>query len=209
MYSKLFTLSDLFNNKDLKGVLPQLNIKTNSNGYSSVSFKNNYLDEILMYAKIGAMPYMKNITMGWDYSVGGDAFYVKGEIRKYSTLQNAYEGVLTTLQNASSSISLLASYGDTITDVFKKIRKSDRYRFGDKTEPKLYLRINSLDEIKFMTKEKKDALIKNVIENIYFSDDFKEYREPSMEKECFIVNKRNAIRNYDSLKRNFDRKVRY
>lgn len=208
MYSKLFTLTDLFKNNELKGYLPQLSVKTNSRGYSTINFKNNYIDEILMYAKMGAMPHMKNITMGWDYSVGGEAFYVKGEIRKHATIQTAYEGVLTTLRNASGSISLLASYGDTIVDVMKKIRKSNEFK-ANGYEPKLYLRITSLEEIKSMGNREREALLKNIVENIYFSDDFKPYREPTMERHSFIVNNRNVLMGYDVLKRKFDRKVRY
>jgi hypothetical protein len=90
----------------------------------------------------------------------------------------------------------------------QKIYRSDRYKL-DNAEPKLYLRINSLNEIKFMNKQQKEALLKNVVENIYFSDDFKQFREPSMERHSFIVNNRNVVRGYDSLKRDFDRKVRY
>lgn len=208
MYNKLFTLSDLFNNKELKGVLPQISItEKTAEGYQYThsyrvrGFKS-VEDEIKMYAKIGAMPYMKNIKTT-------DEIVVSGTLRKNATIQLAYSSVLSTLQGASASLSLLGSYGDVITDIFKKIRKSSRFRKGDKTEPKLYLRINSINEIKYMTEKQKKALINNVVENIYFSDDFKEYREPSMEKESFIVNNRNTLRGYDGLKRDFDRKVRY
>ena len=90
----------------------------------------------------------------------------------------------------------------------KKIRKSDRYKIT-KQEPKLYLRINSINDIKTMNEQQKRALINNIVENIYFSDDFKEFREPSMERHSFIVNNRNVLRGYDNLKRDFDRKVRY
>lgn len=49
--------------------------------------------------------------------------------------------------------------------------------------------------------------MKDVMENIYFSDDFKKVREPRMEKGNFIYNARNELRDYASLKRAFDRKV--
>lgn len=211
MYNKLFTLSDLFHNEELKGYLPQVYITNRKNGYTDVKFKHtrygefNYVDEIITITKIGAMPYMKKPTI----SMSADGIVCSGEIRKNSTIQQAYEGVLYALQANATSIGFIGSYNTEITDVMKKIRRSDRYKNGDLSEPKLYLRINSLNEIKYMTQKEKEALLKNVVENIYFSDDFKQYREPSMERHSFIVNNRNVLRGYDSLKREFDRKVRY
>lgn len=202
MYNKLFTLSDLFYNQDLKGVLPQAKISTSKKGYTSVSFKYD-IDEIIMYCKIGGMPYMKNIEFSFP-----NELIMTGELRKHATIQQAYDGVLSTLKGASGSLTLLGSYRKEIQDVMRNIRKSDRYKI-DKSEPKLYLRITSLNEIKYMNDKQKQALINNIVENIYFSDDFREYREPSMERHSFIVNNRNVLRGYDSLKRDFDRKVRY
>ena len=202
MYNKLFTLSDLFHNQDLKGVLPQAKISTSKKGYTSVSFKYD-IDEIIMYCRIGGMPYMKNIGFSFP-----NELIMTGELRKHATIQQAYDGVLSTLKGASGSLTLLGSYRNEIQDVMRNIRKSDRYKI-DKSEPKLYLRITSLNEIKYMNDKQKQALINNIVENIYFSDDFKEYREPSMERHSFIVNNRNVLRGYDSLKRDFDRKVRY
>ena len=207
MYNKLFTLSDLFNNKDLRSYIPQIAITTRGKeGFQAKSYRvkgfHSVEQEIMMYSKLGALPYMKNIKVT-------NEIVVSGTLRKHATIQQAYEGVLSNLKGASASLSLLGSYADTITDIFKKIRKSDRYKMGDLTEPKLYLRINSLEEIKFMNRKQKEALLKNVVENIYFSDDFKQYREPSMERTSFITNNRNVVRGYDSLKRDFDRKVRY
>ena len=202
MYNKLFTLSDLFYNQDLKGVLPQAKISTSKKGYTSVSFKYD-IDEIIMYCRIGGMPYMKNIEFSFP-----NELIMTGELRKHATIQQAYDGVLSTLKGASGSLTLLGSYRKEIQDVMRNIRKSDRYKI-DKSEPKLYLRITSLNEIKYMNDKQKQALINNIVENIYFSDDFKEYREPSMERHSFIVNNRNVLRGYDSLKRDFDRKVRY
>lgn len=211
MYKQLFTLSDLFNNKDLKGYLPQIEFKEytkNDKIYSSSKGFNYLFDEIVMYARIGAMPYMSNVKITRS-TTSNDGFYVDGKLRKNATLQLAYDSVLSTLQGASGSLTLLGSYGDTIEGMMREIRKTSKYRMGDKSEPKLWLRINSLQEIKSMNKQQKDALLKNIIENIYFSDDFKPYREPSLERHSFIVNNRNVLMGYDALKRNFDRKVRY
>jgi hypothetical protein len=202
MYNKLFTLSDLFHNQELKGVLPQMNITTRKNGQVMAHFKYD-ADEIIMLCRMGAMPFMKNIKI--DFS---EPMIVSGELRKNATIYQAYDSVLSILKANASSLTLLSSYGNTIEDVMKKIRKSDRYKITKK-EPKLYLRINSINDIKTMNEQQKRALINNIVENIYFSDDFKEFREPSMERHSFIVNNRNVVRGYDNLKRDFDRKVRY
>jgi len=208
MYNKLFTLSDLFHNQELKKYLPQVRVNKNG-GKAKVDYRYNIVDmDIYNYARMGAMPYMKNITMEYGGQFGANHLGVKGELRKHATIYDAYNGVLETLKSFSGCIGLIQSYGDTITDVMQKIYRSDRYKL-DNAEPKLYLRINSLNEIKFMNKQQKEALLKNVVENIYFSDDFKQFREPSMERHSFIVNNRNVVRGYDSLKRDFDRKVRY
>ena len=113
-------------------------------------------DEIIMLCRMGAMPYMKNIKI--DFS---EPMIVSGELRRNATIYQAYDSVLSILKANASGLSLLSSYGDTIEDIMKKIRKSDRYKIT-KQEPKLYLRINNINDIKTMNEQQKRALINNM-----------------------------------------------
>lgn len=205
MYNKLFTLSDLFNNKELKNYLPQVSIHNIKNKDGTITQKVKGFkimeEQAINFAKQGARISMSNVKASGTL----DNIVVSGRLRKHATIYEAYENVLSILKANKGSLTLLGSYRDVLTNTFQKIQ--DKSKYSHYKEPKLYLRINSLNEIKYMNKQQKDAFINNIVENIYFSDDFKEYREPSMERNAFIVNKRNTLRGYDSLKRDFDRKV--
>lgn len=204
MYRQKFTLSDLFMNKDLKDVLPQMKIKEIYNEEGDVGYKNKGVDNITtfirQYAIMGARNSMKTIHS----NTSDDTIIISGKLKSNYTIHNTYDDVLRTLQMNAYMMSMVGNNGNVIAKALQQTKINAKY-LG--YEPKLYLTINSLDEIKSMDRMQKGKFMKDVMENIYFSDDFKKVREPRMEKGNFIYNARNELRDYASLKRAFDRKV--
>ena len=229
MYQKKFTLTDLFNNDELKGVLPQVHTRITKKK-SGVTFDDgteiyyrttrhkfdDAIDMVLQSAKNGAKNSMTRVKVyrGTNYitdrktehgiqSTGKLQAEVYGKIRKGMTLHNAYNDVLNAIKQNSYMLSIMgANNGRLIRETMERIANK-----GYEYQPKLYLTINSLEQIKAMDRPEKAKFLRSVIENIYFNDEFEKYRLPDMEKGNFITNARNVIRGYDSLKREFDRKV--
>jgi hypothetical protein len=84
---------------------------------------------------------------------------------------------------------------------------------GNKEIPKLYLRINNLEEIKGMSDRQKKHLIDDVINNIYFNKDFARTQASlglrgKNKRDFFFTNKySNERKSYSTLCRMWERKV--
>ena len=207
MFKQKFTLEDLFSNPDLKDYLPQFKITEKKAEDSGLQFdtaykvnKANIIPMIKNYARLGASPFYDKVKV-----VGQNEIIVSGKLKRNSTIQEAYDSVLRALQTNAYNLSFTTQNSNIIRSMLDKTINGKKFRNG--YMPKLYLKINSLEEIKSLDRMERAKLMKNVMENIYFSDDFKPDREPSMEKGTFISNARNTLRDYASLKQEFDRKV--
>lgn len=215
MLQQKFTLNDLFNNDELKGVLPQIHSRKTKKK-SGITFDdgreiyfvthhkkfNDAIDMVLQTGVNGARNSMTNVKLKKPMYMTA---FIDGKVRKSSTITNAYNDVLNAIKQQSYMIKMFGgNNGNIIKDTMERIANKTEQFYK---EPKLWLNINSLEQIKAMDRPQKAKFIKSVIENIYFNDDFESVRTADMKKGMFITNSRNALRGYDQLKREFDRKV--
>ena len=126
---------------------------------------------------MGARNSMKTIHS----NTADDTIIISGKLKSNYTIYNTYDDVLRTLQMNAYMMTMMGNNGNVIAKALQQTKTMDRMQ--------------------------KASFMKDVVENIYFSDDFKKVREPRMEKGNFIYNARNELRDYASLKRAFDRKV--
>lgn len=169
-YFQKFTLLDLFNNKELKDKLPYINfrrvVKINyGHGFTS----NVKTDTQTIYSKVAdiatksARPYYKplNATRSAPIiNIGGNL--VGDQDDCVNAIYNAIVGQKTML-------TLTANSADMIRDA---IKESDKAFFQKGSEPKLYLRVASMAEIKGMSDKQIYNLMKDVMENIMYGEDF-------------------------------------
>ena len=213
MYSKKFTLYDLFYNPDLKGVLPQARIRTKELELTSekkvrtiekVSF-DDYLDQIISIATKTAKKTMKNVKVNTNaYMVA----LIKGTLRKGCYITNTYNDVYMTLRNNAYMVSFFYTNREKIA---KCMLESEIILGANREKNRLYLRINSLEEIKGFDRMEMAKFLKDVMENLYFNDNFikteNAFDRLKLEKSMFIKNARNQMSSWANLKREFDRKV--
>lgn len=204
MYRQKFTLSDLFMNDKLKDVLPQVKVKEIQNEDGDVGYRNKGINNITTFLRQYAIMSARNSMKTIHSNTTDDTITISGKLKSNYTIYNTYDDVLRTLQMNAYMMTMMGNNGNVIAKALQQTKINAKY-LG--YEPKLYLTINSLEEIKSMDRMQKGKFMKDVMENIYFSDDFKKVREPRMEKGNFIYNARNELRDYASLKRAFDRKV--
>ena len=165
-YSQIFTLKDLFNNPKIKDKLPQINYKEieRENGKISVRTNTKTVNrQIFDTATSAARPFYKPIQT----IRSGDRMIIQGNL--VGNHDNAVDAIYNALQAKRLLLMYTANNVDMIRSALKESEKNKR-TYGIDT--KLYLRVNSMTEIEGMTNKQVQALLNNIMENIYYGDNF-------------------------------------
>ena len=167
-YSQNFTLTDIFNNKRLKGKIPLINYKEIEREDGKVSRRTNAktINRLVFdISTSAARPYYKPITT----HRSGNTMVISGNL--VGDHNAAVEAVYNALQSQKQVMSYTVNNADIIRSALKEAEKNKR-NYG--TDAKLYLRAQSMTEIEGMTKREIQALIDNIMENIFYSGNFPE-----------------------------------
>ena len=161
-YSKNFSLQDLFNCKELKNVLPLVNYREKTTEDGKIQRRTRIKTvPFVVYetAKKSAKPFYSPFTptkSGLHIELGGTL------IGDYNT---CYESVYKALVGVKYTLSFTANNIDMIRSAIKESAKEGQ-------TPKLYLRANSIQEIKGMSKQKLYTLMDDIMQNIFYSNDY-------------------------------------
>ena len=167
-YSQNFTLTDIFNNKRLKGKIPLINYKEIEREDGKVSRRTNAktINRLVFdISTSAARPYYKPITT----HRSGHTMVISGNL--VGDHNAAVEAVYNALQSQKQVMSYTVNNADIIRSALKEAEKNKR-NYG--ADSKLYLRAQSMTEIEGMTKREIQALIDNIMENIFYGSDFPE-----------------------------------
>ena len=167
-YSQNFTLTDIFNNKRLKGKIPLINYKEIEREDGKVSRRTNAktINRLVFdISTSAARPYYKPITA----HRSGNIMVISGNL--VGDHNAAVEAVYNALQVQKQVMSYTVNNLDIIRSALKEAEKNKR-NYG--ADAKLYLRAQSMTEIEGMTKREIQALIDNIMENIFYGSDFPE-----------------------------------
>ena len=167
-YSQNFTLTDIFNNKRLKGKIPLINYKEIEREDGKVSRRTNAktINRLVFdISTSAARPYYKPITT----HRSGNIMVISGNL--VGDHNAAVEAVYNALQSQKQVMSYTVNNADIIRSALKEAEKNKR-NYG--ADAKLYLRAQSMTEIEGMTKREIQALIDNIMENIFYGSDFPE-----------------------------------
>lgn len=193
-YFQKFTLTDIFNNKKLAGKLPLINYKEVMRENGGISRRTNAKSVNRLVFDISvksARPYYKPLKA----TRSGDNMFIGGNLVKdHNEAVNAiYNAILAQKQ----LISLTANNMDMIRNALKEGQRNIE-RYG--ATSKLYLKINSMQEIENMNRSQINGLINDIMANIMYGDDFpKTQAKWNVEKN---------INNYERKKQEWKRKVR-
>lgn len=167
MYTKVFTLKDIFNNKELKDKIPLINYKekvdTNGKMHKTTGLKSvSYV--VYESAKKSATPFyspLKTSKLQNNIQIGG---VLVGDF------DTAFETIYQDLLAKRNLMKFTANSGDLIRSALKYSEKLPQ-------APKLYLRVNSIAQIKSLNNRQLIAFMDNVLENIFYSDNFTEIQK--------------------------------
>ena len=195
-YSQIFTLKDIFNNKKLKDKLPLVNYKEKELEYGKISQKkkkktiNRFVFDT---ATSAARPFYKPIKT----TRSGDLMIISGE------LVGDHDGAVDAVYNALQSKRVLFIWTANNVKMIRDALKESEKNKNNGVATKLYLRVQSMQQIEGMTKPQIQALLQNVMENIVYGDDF-----PKTQKKYGVENWNLSNKfNYNQLKLRWKNRV--
>ena len=196
-FTQNFTLTDIFNNKKLKDKLPLINYKEIEKENGKVSRRTNgkTINRLVFdVSTSAARHYYKPIIT----HRSGDTMIIGGNL--VGDHNSAVEAVYNALVAQKQVMIYTVNNADIIRSALKEAEKNKR-KHG--INSKLYLRAKSMTEIEGMTKRQIQALLHNIMENIFYGDDF-----PETQKKYGVENLPvNSPYNYKQRQLNWKNKV--
>ena len=163
-YSQKFTLLDIFNNPKLAGKLPLIKYREKI-GADGKEHRTTDVRSVPMLifdiSKRAAKPFYKPLAA----KKKGNTIDIDGTL--IGDYDSAYEAVYNEILANRLLLVYTANNADVIRSALKEAQESKR-KTG--IEPKLYLRAGSMAEIEAMNTRQIQAMLTNVMENIYYSD---------------------------------------
>lgn len=195
-YSQIFTLKDIFNNKKLKDKLPLVNYKEKELENGKISHRTNAKTInrfVFDTATSAARPFYKPIKT----TRSGDMMIISGE------MVGDHDGAVDAVYNALQSKRVLFIWTANNVKMIRDALKESEKNKNNGVATKLYLRVQSMQQIEGMTRQQIQALLQNIMENIVYGDDF-----PKTQKKYGVENWNLSNKfNYNQLKLRWKNRV--
>lgn len=198
-YTENFTLTDIFNNKELEDKLPQINYREyyaitdkGSKVYNKTSVKTirrQVFDGSIKMARFYYKP-LKALKQGDTLILDGKLVYDHD-----SCVNDIYDNLV----GMKPMLSYTANNVDMIRSALKEAEKNRRL-YG--INSKLFLRQQSMMEIKGLTNKQRQLFMNDVMNNILFGDNF-----PITQKKFKVSELDYGQKDYATLKKAWREKV--
>lgn len=179
-FSQTFTLTDIFNNKQLKDKIPLINYREKELENGKISHRTNAKTVNRMVfdtATSSARPFYRPIRT----TRSGDTMIISGEL--VGDHDGAVDAVYNALMAKKSILIWTANNADMIRSALKEAEKNKR-KHGINT--KLFLRAQTMQEIEGMSKPQIQALMSDIMENIIYGDNFPKTQEKYGVKDVWL-----------------------
>lgn len=196
-YSQTFSITDILNNKKLYGKLPLINYKEIEREDGKVSRRTNAktVNRFIFDTAISSSrPFYRPILP----SRNGNLLVIGGTL--VGDHNEAVDAVYQALVASKSIISFTANTREMLMSAVKETEKNKR-KYG--IDSKLYLRVKSMQQIEAMCKQEIFALLQNIMENIFYGDDFPETQKKFQVDKLYVK----SSLNYNQRKEQWKRKV--
>lgn len=196
-WTQNFTLIDIFNDKKLKGKLPLIN-------YKETELENGKVSKRTNAKTISKMVYDLSVSASRPYynplkpRKTGDTIFIEGNL--VGDHNQVVEAIYSRLLSQRIVMVYTANNLDMIRSALKEGANNKR-KYGIDT--KLYLRVQSKQEIYGMSPRKMQYFINDIMENIFYSDNFPMTQKKFDVKNLMVSNQYN----YEQRKEMWKRKV--
>ena len=198
-YTENFTLADIFNNKSLGGKLPLVNyreINITTREGSDVAYKTTMKTvkrQIFEIATGVARQYYKPLEIMKSEDMiefGGNLIYDQDA---------CVDMIVAMLRAYKPMLDFSANNGDIIRSAMRESAKGQR-RYG--ITPKLFLRAQSMLEIRGMNRKDLQKFMDDVMSNILFGDNF-----PETQKRYKVYEQNYGKKTYEEMRKAWREKV--
>ena len=167
-FTQNFTLRDILSNKQLHKKLPYIDYKEKETENGEIKQRTQVLTvrrQVFDTATASAKPYYSPMVT----SRTENQLLIDGNL--VGDHDQAVDAVYNSLKGIRSEMIWTANNANILRYAMKEAERNKR-NFG--LDTKLYLRAQSMQEIQGMSRTQLQALLDNIMENIYYGDDFPE-----------------------------------
>lgn len=196
-WTQIFTVRDILSNKQLKGKMPYIQYKEKETETGEVSKRTQALTvrkQVFDTATNSASPFYSPLVT----QKVGDQLILDGNLT--GDHDQCVDAVYTALKGIRAELIWTANTTNILRYAMKETERNKR-TFG--IDSKLYLRVQSMEQIQGMSMSQRQALLKDIVDNVYFGDDFPETQKKFKVDELV----EGGIYNYKQEKENWKRKV--
>ena len=167
-YSQNFTLNDIFGDKRLKGKVPLVAYKEGETPKGRLSQRTSVVSVgQLAYnnAVSSARPFYKPLIA----HKSGNMISISGNTE--TSLTDIVDVVYAKMQGIKQMLIMTANDTDMIRSA---VKEAGRRKAQGGVEPKLYLRVGSMQQIEQMGNRERNKLMQDIMRNLFFGNDFPE-----------------------------------
>lgn len=165
-YSQNFSLTDIFSNKALSKKLPYISYKEKENENGEVKQRTQVLTvrkQVFDNAISSAKPFYSPMSV----TRAENTLVLEGNMT--GDHDQAVDAVYNSIKGIRAELIWTANTANMLRDAMKEAEQNKR-KYGIDT--KLYLRVQSMQEIEGMSRQQLQALLSDVVDNIYYGDNF-------------------------------------
>lgn len=165
-YSQNFTITDIFSNKALRKKLPYISYKEKEDENGEVKQRTQVLTvrkQVFDNAISSAKPFYSPMSV----TRAENTLVLDGNM--IGDHDQAVDAVYNSIKGIRAELIWTANTANMLRDAMKEAEQNKR-KYGIDT--KLYLRVQSMQEIEGMSRQQLQALLSDVIDNIYYGDNF-------------------------------------
>lgn len=165
-YSQNFTITDIFSNKALRKKLPYISYKEKESENGEVKQRTQVLTvrkQVFDNAISSAKPFYSPMSV----TRAENTLVLDGNM--IGDHDQAVDAVYNSIKGIRAELIWTANTANMLRDAMKEAEQNKR-KYGIDT--KLYLRVQSMQEIEGMSRQQLQALLSDVVDNIYYGDNF-------------------------------------
>lgn len=165
-YSQNFTITDIFSNKALRKKLPYISYKEKEDENGEIKQRTQVLTvrkQVFDNAISSAKPFYSPMSV----TRAENTLVLDGNM--IGDHDQAVDAVYNSIKGIRAELIWTANTANMLRDAMKEAEQNKR-KYGIDT--KLYLRVQSMQEIEGMSRQQLQALLSDVVDNIYYGDNF-------------------------------------
>lgn len=196
LYKQIFTLREIFSNRELQSKLPYIRYKEILNDNEELVIRTN-VKRVKTLAFANATRTARKHINPLETTKVDNKLILQGKI------QGNIEDVVSDIKNNLNEIRSVLSYTANNANMIREgIKESESIARANNQPQKLYLKISSLQEIKLMNYRQLEKFMQDVMENLYYGSGYEK-----TQKKYNVSKQEGFIKPYEQRQEEWRKKV--